>query len=359
MECFSFQEFLWERMKITNARNHHNAVINMSKRVKTKPKVRANEMTRKNVVDKESADRIAAAEAMSCLSSTPFILPSSSDFVDQSVTGQRDITEPTVNNASDHDTSAAVPKRGKSKNRGRGSKRSSAKIPQTNLPSVEGKVSERNSIVSATTSRESPKPDTSQQSLINFQSVNLASSSQASFIAQQLSNLVKIHKEKHEKADAMPSHSNIKFSLQQMLELKMAQSHEKSQSNSNNVLKLPLVVSSVERKETRDTVSPGSVTSSESIELTQTTVDNILNSNKYDTPEASLPLKKRRLQTYKDGEIVTTESGLLSQGVVELTTVKQEQDVKEAQGNTIIVLNSFLNLNLSSIHPHLCQNVES
>lgn len=79
-------------MKIINAHNCNNHVINMSKRVKTKPKVRANVgtgMTRKNVDDKESADRIAAAEAMSCLSSTPFILPSSSDAIVKAVTDQR------------------------------------------------------------------------------------------------------------------------------------------------------------------------------------------------------------------------------------------------------------------------------
>lgn len=299
----------------------------MSKRVKTKPKVRANVgtgMTRKNVDDKESADRIAAAEAMSCLSSTPFILPSSSDAIVKAVTDQR--LETTGDSASIQDMITTVSKRGKSKQR-RGGKRSPVKTQQTNSYITENNVTEsQNSNASGTISNDSCKPSTSHQSVINFESVNTASISQASLIAQQLSNLVKIQKEKQEKADAMPSHSNIKFSLQQMLELKRAQSQDHSQSSTNSVLKLPLTVSTTESNLARDMASPSSVTSSESIELPQTTVDHILNSNKYDTPEASLPLKKRRLQTYKDGEVPATESGFPSQKVVDITSDKQEQN---------------------------------
>lgn len=303
----------------------------MSKRVKTKPKVRANVgtgMTRKNVDDKESADRIAAAEAMSCLSSTPFILPTSGDAIVKGVTDQSDTLETTGNGASNYrDTTMTVSKKGKSKQR-RGGKRSPVKTQQTNSYVAESNVAvsqNSNANASGTISNDSSKPSTSHQSVINFQSVNTASISQASLIAQQLSNLVKIQKEKQERADAMPSHSNIKFSLQQMLELKRAQSQDNSQSSTNSVLKLPLVVSTTENNLARDMASPGSVTSSESIELPQTTVDHILNSNKYDTPEASLPLKKRRLQTYKDGEVPATESGLPSQKVVDLTTDKHDQ----------------------------------
>lgn len=299
----------------------------MSKRVKTKPKVRANigtGMTRKNVDDKESADRIAAAEAMSCLSSTPFILPSSSDSIVTAVTDQR--LETTGDSVAIQDMIMTVSKRGKSKQR-RGGKRSPVKTQQTNSYITENNVTvSQNSNASGTISNDSCKPSTSHQSVINFQSVNTASISQASLIAQQLSNLVKIQKEKQEKADAMPSHSNIKFSLQQMLELKRAQSQDHSQSSTNSVLKLPLTVSTAESNLARDMASPSSVTSSESIELPQTTVDHILNSNKYDTPEASLPLKKRRLQTYKDGEVPATESGLPLQKVVDLTTDKQDQN---------------------------------
>lgn len=299
----------------------------MSKRVKTKPKVRANigtGMTRKNVDDKESADRIAAAEAMSCLSSTPFILPSSSDSIVTAVTDQR--LETTGDSVAIQDMIMTVSKRGKSKQR-RGGKRSPVKTQQTNSYITENNVTvSQNSNASGTISNDSCKPSTSHQSVINFQSVNTASISQASLIAQQLSNLVKIQKEKQEKADAMPSHSNIKFSLQQMLELKRAQSQDHSQSSTNSVLKLPLTVSTTESNLARDMASPSSVTSSESIELPQTTVDHILNSNKYDTPEASLPLKKRRLQTYKDGEVPATESGLPLQKVVDLTTDKQDQN---------------------------------
>lgn len=299
----------------------------MSKRVKTKPKVRANigtGMTRKNVDDKESADRIAAAEAMSCLSSTPFILPSSSDSIVTAVTDQR--LETTGDSVAIQDMIMTVSKRGKSKQR-RGGKRSPVKTQQTNSYITENNVTvSQNSNASGTISNDSCKPSTSHQSVINFQSVNTASISQASLIAQQLSNLVKIQKEKQEKADAMPSHSNIKFSLQQMLELKRAQSQDHSQSSTNSVLKLPLTVSTTESNLARDIASPSSVTSSESIELPQTTVDHILNSNKYDTPEASLPLKKRRLQTYKDGEVPATESGLPLQKVVDLTTDKQDQN---------------------------------
>lgn len=299
----------------------------MSKRVKTKPKVRANigtGMTRKNVDDKESADRIAAAEAMSCLSSTPFILPSSSDSIVTAVTDHR--LETTGDSVAIQDMIMTVSKRGKSKQR-RGGKRSPVKTQQTNSYITENNVTvSQNSNASGTISNDSCKPSTSHQSVINFQSVNTASISQASLIAQQLSNLVKIQKEKQEKADAMPSHSNIKFSLQQMLELKRAQSQDHSQSSTNSVLKLPLTVSTTESNLARDMASPSSVTSSESIELPQTTVDHILNSNKYDTPEASLPLKKRRLQTYKDGEVPATESGLPLQKVVDLTTDKQDQN---------------------------------
>lgn len=299
----------------------------MSKRVKTKPKVRANVgtgMTRKNVDDKESADRIAAAEAMSCLSSTPFILPSSSDAIVKAVTDQR--LETMGDTASNQDMIMTVSKRGKSKQR-RGGKRSPVKTQQTNSDITENNVTvSQNSNPSGTISNDSCKPSTSHQNVINFESVNTASISQASLIAQQLSNLVKIQKEKQEKADAMPSHSNIKFSLQQMLELKRTQSQDHSQSSTNSVLKLPLTVSTTESNIARDMASPSSVTSSESIELPQTTVDHILNSNKYDTPEASLPLKKRRLQTYKDGEVPATESGLPSQKMVDLTTDKQDQN---------------------------------
>lgn len=299
----------------------------MSKRVKTKPKVRANVgtgMTRKNVDDKESADRIAAAEAMSCLSSTPFILPSSSDAIVKAVTDQR--LETMGDTASNQDMIMTVSKRGKSKQR-RGGKRSPVKTQQTNSDITENNVTvSQNSNPSGTISNDSCKPSTSHQNVINFESVNTASISQASLIAQQLSNLVKIQKEKQEKADAMPSHSNIKFSLQQMLELKRTQSQDHSQSSTNSVLKLPLTVSTTESNIARDMASPSSVTSSESIELPQTTVDHILNSNKYDTPEASLPLKKRRLQTYKDGEVPATESGLPLQKMVDLTTDKQDQN---------------------------------
>lgn len=314
----------------------------MSKRVKTKPKVRANigtGMTRKNVDDKESADRIAAAEAMSCLSSTPFILPSSSDSIVTAVTDQR--LETTGDSVAIQDMIMTVSKRGKSKQR-RGGKRSPVKTQQTNSYITENNVTvSQNSNASGTISNDSCKRSTSHQSVINFQSVNTASISQASLIAQQLSNLVKIQKEKQEKADAMPSHSNIKFSLQQMLELKRAQSQDHSQSSTNSVLKLPLTVSTTESNLARDMASPSSVTSSESIELPQTTVDHILNSNKYDTPEASLPLKKRRLQTYKDGEVPATESGLPLQKVVDLTTDKQDQNKdhnRKQQGND----NSFI-----------------
>lgn len=309
----------------------------MSKRVKTKPKVRANVgtgMTRKNVDDKESADRIAAAEAMSCLSSTPFILPSSSDAIVKAVTDQR--LETMGDTASNQDMITTVSKRGKSKQR-RGGKRSPVKTQQTNSDITENNVTvSQNSNPSGTISNDSCKPSTSHQNVINFESVNTASISQASLIAQQLSNLVKIQKEKQEKADAMPSHSNIKFSLQQMLELKRTQSQDHSQSSTNSVLKLPLTVSTTESNIARDMASPSSVTSSESIELPQTTVDHILNSNKYDTPEASLPLKKRRLQTYKDGEVPATESGLPSQKMVDLTTDKQDQNKdhnRKQQGN--------------------------
>lgn len=326
-EYLCSKQFSWGRMKIINAHNCNNHVTNMSKRVKTKPKVRANigtGMTRKNVDDKESADRIAAAEAMSCLSSTPFILPSSSDSIVTAVTDQR--LETTGDSVAIQDMIMTVSKRGKSKQR-RGGKRSPVKTQQTNSYITENNVTvSQNSNASGTISNDSCKPSTSHQSVINFQSVNTASISQASLIAQQLSNLVKIQKEKQEKADAMPSHSNIKFSLQQMLELKRAQSQDHSQSSTNSVLKLPLTVSTTESNLARDMASPSSVTSSESIELPQTTVDHILNSNKYDTPEASLPLKKRRLQTYKDGEVPATESGLPLQKVVDLTTDKQDQN---------------------------------
>lgn len=281
-------------------------------------------MTRKNVDDKESADRIAAAEAMSCLSSTPFILPSSSDAIVKAVTDQR--LETMGDTASNQDMIMTVSKRGKSKQR-RGGKRSPVKTQQTNSDITENNVTvSQNSNPSGTISNDSCKPSTSHQNVINFESVNTASISQASLIAQQLSNLVKIQKEKQEKADAMPSHSNIKFSLQQMLELKRTQSQDHSQSSTNSVLKLPLTVSTTESNIARDMASPSSVTSSESIELPQTTVDHILNSNKYDTPEASLPLKKRRLQTYKDGEVPATESGLPLQKMVDLTTDKQDQN---------------------------------
>lgn len=296
----------------------------MSKRVKTKPKVRSSvgsEMTRKNVVDKESADRIAAAEAMSCLSSSPFILPSSS-------------TESSVRTANDLEvnTTMSVSKRVKSRGRSRGGKRSPAKLPQVKAPQ-EGNVSlgPKNANTS-----ESTKSSTGHQgTTVTLQAINSNTSMQASVIAQQLSNLVKKQKEKQENSDVMPSHSNIKFSLQQMLELKKAQVHEQLHSSNNPVLKLPLK-STTESHQLRDAASPSSVTSSESIELTQTAVDHILNPNKYDTPEASLPLKKRRLQTYKDGEVPPTDSGLPTQGTVDLTTDKQSQS-KEQQGKILLM----------------------
>jgi hypothetical protein len=310
-------------MTIIDGNNYTKHIINMSKRVKPKPKVRSgvgSEMTRKNVVDKESADRIAAAEAMSCLSSSPFILPSSSTSVETS-----------VRTASDQDvnTAVSVSQRVKSRGRSRGGKRSPAKLPQMNT-FQEGNVT--SSSKNANTP-ESSKPSTGHQTTtVTLQAIN-ASSMQASVIAQQLSNLVKKQKEKQEKPDVMPSHSNIKFSLQQMLELKKAHGYEQLHGRNNPVLKLPLK-SSAESLQVCDAASPSSVTSSESIELTQTAVDHILNPNKYDTPEASLPLKKRRLQTYKDGEAPPAESGLPSQGTVDLTTDKPNQ-TKDQQGNQL------------------------
>ncbi|XP_061184217.1 nuclear factor NF-kappa-B p100 subunit-like [Saccostrea echinata] len=331
-------------MTIVDTNNVNNNVSNMSKRVKTKPKVRASvgsEMTRKNVADKESADRIAAAEAMSCLSSTPFILPSS-ETVPKAMAGQSVKPDPSINIGNNEEgvyTSTSVSKRGKSRNRGRGGKRSPSKQTHANS-SLESNivVSQRNAVASVT---ELSKPKTVPPSTVVKLKTSTTSISQASLIAQQLSNIVKLQKEKQE--NAMPSHSNIKFSLQQMLELKKAQGQEQSQTSNNAVLKLPLTVSTSDSNQAREPSSPSSIISNESIELPQTTVDHILNQNKYDTPEASLPLKKRRLQTYKDGEVPQKDSTSPSQAVVDLTTDKEDKS-KEQQG-TARVLSSGVYVN--------------
>ncbi|XP_062612537.1 protein phosphatase 1 regulatory subunit 12A-like [Saccostrea cucullata] len=315
-------------MTIVDTNNANNNVDNMSKRAKTKPKVRASvgsEMTRKNVDDKESADRIAAAEAMSCLSSTPFILPSS-ETISKAMAGQSVKPDPSVNNDELVHASTSVSKRGKSRNRGRGGKRSPSKQTHTNT-SLESNtaVTQRNAVASvAEISKTKSVP---QSTVVTLNTSTSTSISHASLIAQQLSNLVKMQKEKQE--NSMPSHSNIKFSLQQMLELKKAQGHEQSQTSNNAVLKLPLTVSTTDSSLAREAGSPNSIISNESIELPQTTVDHILNPNKYDTPEASLPLKKRRLQTYKDGEVPQKDSTSPSQSVVDLTTDKEDKSKQQ------------------------------
>ncbi|OWF55780.1 uncharacterized protein LOC110455694 [Mizuhopecten yessoensis] len=312
-----------------------------------------------NLAEKERADRIAAAEAMSCLSSVILL---SSDL--------------------EKDFNAASPPKEASKGQKR--TRNSQKSPQGNKTGTESKRGKSRSgrgrgARSANHQRgdSSVRPSGSPQGVNNMVEgvknaahevsrvggrTDLGVGVKRSLEGKAMERVMPLRQETHSRVASVPPRSRqggvvapstnpnpvIPSALQIAILSKLnatARDHRQT-SGEHLVLKLPLVINNdnAEVKSlTSQTamVSPASVTSTDSVEFTQSTVEKLLqppyNSNKFDSLDSALPLKKRKLLSYLNIDTTVNEESVpmetsqetkLEQAgdVIDLTKVKVEPE---------------------------------
>lgn len=312
-----------------------------------------------NLAEKEQADRIAAAEAMSCLSSV--ILLSSELDKDANVTPPTKST--TRGQKRTRNSQKTVPvnksgtesKRGKSRNgRGRGA-RSTNHQRVASVIKHEGNPRDADSMVEGVTNdaREDARLGHATGIKSNIESISqepVGLIPQGYRVGSAPTRPRQSGVATHQSANEVPN--NIQSALQLAILSKLtASTREQHQTSGEQlVLKLPLVITNdntepKSMKSPTDVVSPASVSSTDSIEFTHSSVEKLLqppNSNKFDSLDSALPLKKRKLLSYlnsasqDDGSSLTSKAAKLEESadVVDLTTVKVEPEFAQHQQAT-------------------------
>lgn len=331
-----------------------------------------------NLAEKEQADRIAAAEAMSCLSSVILLSSDLDTLGGDSVAKTQQKTHKRVRNSPKNPTGEKAKtesKRGKSRGgKGRGNSanrrrenndsdvvlqamlKANSTVTGNNMVCVEG-VSQNTSVLSH---------------------VGMVPMSQAPYVASVPPRTAA----GPPGAVSAPSNavtiSSIPSELQLALLSKLnAREHLRtSQSGDHFVLKLPLVINN-ERANINSpptagpVVSPVSAVSSDSVEITQSTVERLLQPHtKFDSVESALPLKKRRLlQGYLENASAPSDDFHVTMAnsqaanhkrgnVIDLTAVKLEPEDQSDYRRQVTGININLyiklvrlSLNTDPFHP--------
>ncbi|XP_033758583.1 ankycorbin-like [Pecten maximus] len=310
-----------------------------------------------NLAEKERADRIAAAEAMSCLSSVILLssdLEKDADVASPPKETTRGQKRTRNSQKSPHGTKAGTEsKRGKSRSgRGRGA-RSTNHQRGASTVRLEGNPRDANNMVEGVMNEARGVSRLGGQA--NEAGINNSDRSQERVAPiPQGSRVGTAPPRTRQGGVATPTNiqpvSNIPNALQLAILSKLtasARDHRQA-SNEQLVLKLPLVINN-ETTEVKSLssptaqVSPASAASTDSVEFTQSTVDRLLqppNSNKFDSLDSALPLKKRKLLSYMNSgsqedsvSMVTSQASKHEKGgdVVDLTMVKVEPEYDQHQ----------------------------
>jgi hypothetical protein len=302
----------------------------MTTRRKTK---KQNEST--TIDEKEHADRIAAAEAMSCLSSM-VVLPSNSEELfalagDESAIGTKNANVTTKNNAKAATTNANK----KGKTRTRGTKNSPPSTSKKNPSTNDKNVSPANKQKLKTPNLYAPTlaVNSKKHTKLPDQVLSLTINPRNPNHEQKKVEAPKILKQELLKVDQLqpPILTPAFVQVDQTGATKpclIQVDHNKpglglynlSSTDLHKILagKLPFQVKA-DNAESQDVVAKSiasklvTLASTESVELSQSVVDNLLSQvvlkQKPESSESSLPLKKRRLLGYKEDDPRVAEDG--------------------------------------------------
>ncbi|KAJ8305177.1 hypothetical protein KUTeg_017272 [Tegillarca granosa] len=307
-------------MTKTDNNNSKSESFKMSKR-KTNQSSEGRKVDAMNT-DRENADRIAAAEAMSCLSSLVLLPSNSEEMIDFS---QREndklISEALVKaQNANKTTNSTKSRRGKTKKHEGGTaianQNTDSKATGNNAPSrSKGK---------SKTSTKQNNTETTQQMLTLSQ--NSTTHLQHNGTPIILSDIERVKNYLRDRKIAA--------------EQQQIQQNNNSISSNSQVLKLPLLISNcsdIGSSDLKDVASPSSIESSDSVELTPSTVESLLNTKQIEAVESSLPLKKRKILGIKDKSdkllTATDSSGINhNKNVIDLTMEggkKEKENVQE------------------------------
>ncbi|KAJ8311040.1 hypothetical protein KUTeg_011408 [Tegillarca granosa] len=307
-------------MTKTDNNNSKSESFKMSKR-KTNQSSEGRKVDAMNT-DRENADRIAAAEAMSCLSSLVLLPSNSEEMIDFS---QREndklISEALVKaQNANKTTNSTKSRRGKTKKHEGGTaianQNTDSKATGNNAPSrSKGK---------SKTSTKQNNTETTQQMLTLSQ--NSTTHLQHNGTPIILSDIERVKNYLRDRKIAA--------------EQQQIQQNNNSISSNSQVLKLPLLISNssdIGSSDLKDVASPSSIKSSDSVELTPSTVESLLNTKQIEAVESSLPLKKRKILGIKDKSdkllTATDSSGINhNKNVIDLTMEggkKEKENVQE------------------------------
>ncbi|XP_060063724.1 uncharacterized protein LOC132544165 [Ylistrum balloti] len=314
-----------------------------------------------NLAEKERADRIAAAEAMSCLSSV--ILLSSDLEKETNVTLPPKVSQRGQKRTRNSQKSApgnkttTESKRGKSRSgRGRGA-RSANHGRGASTVRPEGNSRDVDNVVDGVTN------NTHEDSRVGGRLVpkvkadnNLDKSAYERTVSQSQGPVMVSAPPRSRQGGVVtpPSNSNQVTSIPNALhfailsKLTASGQDHKQTPGEHLVLKLPLVINN-DSTEVKSVASPPAVVSpaasTDSVEFTQSTVEKLLQPpsiNKFDSLESALPLKKRKLLSYTNSTTNTNEESVTMvtsqvtkheqpDDVVDLTTVKAEPEDNQQQ----------------------------